>query len=278
MAVDGNAFQTHTPVAGLYKAAGSTLSDGEQDTLRLDSAGSLKVAIISGAAATTAGDVAHDAADSGSPVKIGGKGSAAVAAAVTEGDRVNASFTLEGRLRTTGEGTIAHDAADGGNPLKIGGKANAAVVAVVTEGDRVDASFDLRGALRTVDIPPGAAWSVTNSAAVNNIATATQASAGAGLKNFCKSIQYSLWHDNTGTVTAAGGLVLVVRDGASGAGTVIFTRTLSGPVATNGLGQSGQINFDPPLIGTAATAMCVEFTTGLTHSGQDVNMQGGVTR
>lgn len=278
MAVDGNAFQTHTPVAGLYKASGSTLADGEQDTLRLDSAGSLKVAIISGAAATTAGDVAHDAADSGSPVKIGGKASATAPAAVTANDRVNASFSLEGRLRTMPDGEVAHDAADANNPIKIGGKANAAVVAVVTEADRVDASFDLRGALRVIDTPEGGSWSVTNSAAVNNIATATKASAGAGLKNTMKSLQYSIWQDNTGTVSAAGGLVLVVRDGASGAGTIIFTRTLSFPLATNGLGVNGQIVFDPPLIGTAATAMCVEFTTGLTHTGQDVNAQGGVTR
>lgn len=44
------------------------------------------------------GDVAHDGADSGKPVKIGGKSSSAVPTAVSTGDRVNAWFTNEGAL------------------------------------------------------------------------------------------------------------------------------------------------------------------------------------
>lgn len=121
-------------------------------------------------AAGIAGDVAHDSADSGSPVKIGGKANAAAPGAVTEGDRVDASFDLTGQQRVvlasvpshavTNAGTfavqavaagdVAHDAADSGNPVKIGGKGTAAAPAAVTEGDRVQASFDLTGALRTV--------------------------------------------------------------------------------------------------------------------------------
>lgn len=44
------------------------------------------------------GDVAHDAADSGNPLKLGGKASTALPAAVANGDRVNAYFDEYGRL------------------------------------------------------------------------------------------------------------------------------------------------------------------------------------
>jgi hypothetical protein len=102
------------------------------------------------------GDVAHDAADDGYPIKIGGIANVAAPAAVAENDRVNASFDLTGALRTTGGGgdqivvgNVAHDGVDSGNPVKIGGIANVAAPSAVGENDRVNASFDLTGALRT---------------------------------------------------------------------------------------------------------------------------------
>lgn len=45
------------------------------------------------------GNVLHDTADTGAPIKVGGKANAAAPAAVGENDRVNASFTLEGLMR-----------------------------------------------------------------------------------------------------------------------------------------------------------------------------------
>lgn len=44
------------------------------------------------------GDVAHDAADGGNPIKIGGKASTERPAAVANGDRVNAWLTEYGRV------------------------------------------------------------------------------------------------------------------------------------------------------------------------------------
>lgn len=49
---------------------------------------------------TVQGDVAHDAADSGNPLKIGGKAETTAPAAVADGDRVNAWFDEYGRLVT----------------------------------------------------------------------------------------------------------------------------------------------------------------------------------
>lgn len=50
------------------------------------------------------GNVAHDAVDSGNPVKIGGKASTAKPSAVSNADRVNAYFDEYGRLHTVDEG------------------------------------------------------------------------------------------------------------------------------------------------------------------------------
>jgi len=58
------------------------------------------------------GTVAHDAADAGTkPVKIGGKATAALPAAVDENDRVDASFDLEGQQRVTGMVDVSDRAA-----------------------------------------------------------------------------------------------------------------------------------------------------------------------
>ena len=57
----------------------------------------VKVSIQNASLAVT-GDVAHDAADSGNPVKIGGKAASADPTAVANADRVNALFDLIGRL------------------------------------------------------------------------------------------------------------------------------------------------------------------------------------
>jgi hypothetical protein len=84
-------------VGGRYDVTPRTLDDGDAGALALDAAGrGLSVA---------SGDVAHDAADSGNPVKIGGKATTDVPALVANGDRVDASFTLDSQQRViVGEG------------------------------------------------------------------------------------------------------------------------------------------------------------------------------
>ncbi len=57
-----------------------------------------------GIAADIEGNVAHDAVDSGKPVKIGGKAHTSAPSVVADGDRVNAYFDEYGRLHTVDEG------------------------------------------------------------------------------------------------------------------------------------------------------------------------------
>ena len=82
-------------------AAALAGTDGDYIPLIVDSTGRLHVNTGT-TASTAAGDVANDSADSGNPIKIGGKAASATTAptAVSAGDRVNAYYDLNGRLVT----------------------------------------------------------------------------------------------------------------------------------------------------------------------------------
>ena len=85
-----------------------------------DAAGHVQVDVLSTVAQAASGDVAHDAADSGNPVKIGGYAKAAAPTAVADGDRVNAWFTPTGALNVAdGGGTVSID--DGGGSVTVDG-------------------------------------------------------------------------------------------------------------------------------------------------------------
>ncbi len=106
------------------------------------------------------GDVADNGVDVGFPIKIGGKANAAAPSAVGENDRVNASFDLQGQLRTIGVapalqdvgGDVAHDAPDAGDPIKIGGKAYSTLPSAVANTDRVDGVWTTQGALTVAGV------------------------------------------------------------------------------------------------------------------------------
>lgn len=178
-------------------------------------------------------------------------------------------------------GTIANDAADAGYPIKVGGKANTygKGSTAVTDGDRVDANFDVNGALRVVPAIPDSAWSITNAAAVNAVATATQSAGAAGVKHVCTGVQIFPWQNGTGSASAAAGYSWAVRDGATGAGTIKASGTFSFAATANGAIAPHIIQFPTPIVGTAATAMCVEVTSSaLTNTGCTVNAQGYDTK
>jgi hypothetical protein len=92
------------------------------------------------------GNVAHDAADAGNPIKIGGRATAEEQAAVSAAnDRTDMSVDLYGNLKNVGN--LAHDTADRGNPMKIGAKAITALsgATMVAAADRTDLYADEDG-------------------------------------------------------------------------------------------------------------------------------------
>lgn len=69
------------------------------------------------------GDTAHDAVDAGRPIKIGGKANTSLPTAVSDGDRVDASFDTQGRQRIVAD----HSTGSIGNGRKIVTTAGTAV-------------------------------------------------------------------------------------------------------------------------------------------------------
>lgn len=105
-------------------------ADGDYIPLIVDANGRLHV---TSTATSAAGDIAHDEADSGNPVKFGGKAATSAPADVAAGDRVNAYFDANGRL------VIDSDTLRALLPASIGVKAKAAALGVAIASDQVDA-------------------------------------------------------------------------------------------------------------------------------------------
>ena len=98
---------------------------------------------------------------------------------------------------------------------------------------------------------------VTNAPAVNTQATASVAAGAAGVRHVCTSISFCLSQDATGGTPFTG--IVNLRDGATGAGTILGTWTIA--VQTAACSFSGFSLGGLNIFGTAATAMTLEFTS-----------------
>lgn len=91
---------------GIANSSAPSYSDGDTNPYSLTSNGAIRVdgsdvtqPVSIAAVVDIEGDTAAATTDTGKPVKIGGKASSTVPTAVTTGQRVNAFFDLNGRLR-----------------------------------------------------------------------------------------------------------------------------------------------------------------------------------
>ena len=123
-------------------------------------------------------------------------------------------------------------------------------------------------------IPPVVAyatWACTSAPAAANQATCSQAAGGGTVRHVVTAFQMCLFTATVAVIPVA--QVAVVRDGATGAGTIFFNS-----VAGSGTAQGGQCQNSPPgytRIGTANTAMTVEFAAAPPANVlQTVNMSG----
>jgi hypothetical protein len=117
----------------------------------------------------------------------------------------------------------------------------------------------------------GARWGAqTSSPAAGSQATTSKAAGAAGVRHVADCVTWS-----AGGVTApaaAAQLVINLRDGATGAGTILWQSTIVAPAAIgqHGSGQLCGLN----LIGTAATAMTLEFSAALGNESESVALTG----
>lgn len=116
----------------------------------------------------------------------------------------------------------------------------------------------------------GARWSVVSTPAVSTQASASKPAGGTGVYHVADCIS---WSGGATTAPAATALTINLRNGATGAGTIIWSATIVVPAST------GE-NIEPKsvcglnLIGSANTAMTLEFSGALTNELQGVTLTG----
>lgn len=117
--------------------------------------------------------------------------------------------------------------------------------------------------------PPGQ-WVVTSAPAANTAASASKAAGSAGVKHVTTSVSFTCGQDATGGSPLS--LTVNLRDGATGAGTVLATwymNTVTTAYTNTTFGLSG-LN----IVGSAATAATLEFSGSGTHCIQSCTLTG----
>lgn len=146
------------------------------------------------------------------------------------------------------------------------------VVAISPNGNTGAASlagFSANGAV--LASAPGD-WGVVHVPATVTQATATKSAGAAGVRHIATSVTATLCA-GASSITAAAPLVVNLRDGASGAGTIVWSTIINVPIAAaqcTGVALSG-LN----VVGSTATAMTLEFNAaGGTNSYESVSLTG----
>lgn len=217
--------------------------------------------------ASVTGNVASNAADNGNPVKVGGVYNAAPPV-FTSGRRGDLQLDICGNMKVAlaaSTGTALATAAS--NADSVAAETTAIDLVTVDRNTVWDTAAwqRMRGDANGVVVQPAlssAFWSyAAASGGIVNTATAVaiKAAAGAGVRNYLTTL--TIGHDALGGATE-----IAVRDGA--AGTVLWRGRLQ-----TGAVEDKQLEFLPPLKGTANTLMEVVTLTAVT-GGVYVNASG----
>lgn len=240
---------------GIYNSTPPTLVNGQTVAFQMDSAGRLLVAAPTGSSSNQVqGNVAHDAVDSGNPVKIGGYASVSGPTSVADGDRVNLWLGLKGQgftaITSQTGGAFADVGGDNDGEVFPNSMATRALVKVkdTATGFAVTPRGDVNG--QSVQPAPSAnfwGYAGASGGILNTTDVAIKTAAGAGVRNYISSLQFK----NTAAVASE----IVVKDGS----TVIWRGHVSASMTFHEL-----VTFNPPLRGTANTALNVAMLTTAT--------------
>lgn len=140
---------------------------------------------------------------------------------------------------------------------------------------RVFGSSQVSGSLVPQHVSPmvPSPWSVTHAPAANTVATITQASPGAGLKNVVTGLTVIIAAG--ASAPAAVNVTVHLRDGATGVGTPKKSWTFSLPAVAGSM--NGVVRNAMWIEMTAATVTTLEFTAaGGASTIESVEMDGGV--
>lgn len=149
-------------------------------------------------------------------------------------------------LKVEPNGSVAHAAADAGNPQKMGARARSSDITAVANDNRSDLLTDLTGKLivRPHTIPENTLSGVNSATGTGD--TAVIAAQAAGVRIYVTNISVA-------NSSAATNSIIEIKDGS----TVIWRTTAPA-------GGGSNLHFDPPLRGTAATALNMAALTAAT--------------
>jgi hypothetical protein len=113
-------------------------------------------------------------------------------------------------------------------------------------------------------------WSAVSAPAVSTLASASRAAGGVGVRHIAQCVHFSAAATTAPVLTR---LTVILRDGATGAGAILWQATVAVPAAT---GQSIQphsiCGLNVP--GSMNTAMTLEFSALLTNLFENVALTG----
>jgi len=146
----------------------------------------------------------------------------------------------------------------------------------LTSGNHKAFAIDINQSLLTSNGDIETAWSGSSTSAVNATPAAIVIAAASGVTHCLTSLDFTAFHDATGTITVAGGFTIEVRDGTAAAGTLKFTKTYSWPAVAGGASPNYQYVFPTPIKSTAGNALSISCagTAALLHTGESINVQG----
>ena len=118
-------------------------------------------------------------------------------------------------------------------------------------------------------VEKGARWTQISAPAAAAQATTSKAAGAAGVRHVADCVTIALSAIAAPTATAVS---VNLRDGATGAGTVIWTQTLAAPASTGNFATTSICGLN--LIGSSATAMTLEFSAGIASVSESVALSG----
>lgn len=216
----------------------------------------------------------HGTAAQALRVELPTDGTGVIATVGTITNPVTVAQATASSLNAQVAGDVAHDSADSGNPVKVGSIAKTSLPTAVAANNRANLISDVYGrpfVRHGTQGPAGNYWDVQHAPTSNTLATASQASAGAGVRNVCTGFTVTL--AATATAPAAIQLYVMVVDGATTGTTYLWRSAISLPATAGAITSFVRSGLWLP--GTAATAMTVEFSAaGGSNTVESVTMEG----
>lgn len=237
-------------------------------------AGSNSIGILGANSGVDIGDVTINNASGGSAVNIqdGGNsitvdGSVSIGTALPAGSNsigilgANSGVDIGDVTINNASGASAVNVQDGGNSLTVDG-------AVTVTGDASASTLSGFSGTNSVRISRPGNWSITHSPAANTQATITRA-AVASTRHVCTAISASFVNSGAG----ASVVTLNLRDGVTGAGTILWSTLMSILTDTGDICQYVATGLN--IVGSSNTAMTLEFATaGGSDSFENVALSG----